>query len=253
MRRGDGIPWMERSTGDIRQRVRDFERVVNAFYPTVTDLRLHRLAPRGAAGGRRHALSPEVVPRAVRAARAATASFSISGRRRRDSDVTIPTHEAYELWADTYPPAAHNPLMRVEQGVVERLLGYLRARRALDVGSGSGRYLPVLDSTGAAAVVGIDFSLAMLRRGGASRRRVCADACRLPFARSAFDLINASLMVGDIADLSAWSREMARVLVRSRPSRVFRLPPVVGAAWLEPHVPHPRRRTARSAVQRPHD
>ena len=40
MRRGDGIPWMDRSTGNIRRRVRNFERVVNAFYPTVTDLRL---------------------------------------------------------------------------------------------------------------------------------------------------------------------------------------------------------------------
>ena len=40
MRRGDGIPWMDRSTGDIRRRVRNFERVVNAFYPTVTDMRL---------------------------------------------------------------------------------------------------------------------------------------------------------------------------------------------------------------------
>ena len=40
MRRGDNIPWMDRSTGNIRRRVRDFERVVNAFYPTVTDLRL---------------------------------------------------------------------------------------------------------------------------------------------------------------------------------------------------------------------
>ena len=39
-----------------------------------------------------------------------------------------------------------------------------------------------------------------------------SDACRLPFRRSAFDLINASLMVGDIADLGAWTREMARVL-----------------------------------------
>jgi malonyl-CoA O-methyltransferase len=126
--------------------------------------------------------------------------------------VTLATHDAYELWADTYPPAAHNPLMRVEQGVVERLLGYLRARRALDVGSGSGRYLPVLHATGASAVVGIDFSLAMLRRGGPSRNRVCADACHLPFGRNAFDVINASLMVGDIADLCAWSREMARVL-----------------------------------------
>ena len=42
--------------------------------------------------------------------------------------------------------------------------------------------------------------------------RVCGDACRLPFRRGAFDLINASLMVGDVADLGAWTREMARVL-----------------------------------------
>jgi radical SAM superfamily enzyme YgiQ (UPF0313 family) len=37
MRRGDGIPWIE---ADVRRRVRDFERVINAFYPTTTDLRL---------------------------------------------------------------------------------------------------------------------------------------------------------------------------------------------------------------------
>jgi len=53
MRRGDGIPWLDRSTGNIRRRVRDFERVVNAFYPTVTDLRLTgwRRAALKAAGG----------------------------------------------------------------------------------------------------------------------------------------------------------------------------------------------------------
>ena len=39
MRRGDGIPWFD---GTIRQRVRDFERVLNAYYPTVTDARLTR-------------------------------------------------------------------------------------------------------------------------------------------------------------------------------------------------------------------
>jgi radical SAM superfamily enzyme YgiQ (UPF0313 family) len=37
MRRGDRMPWME---GPIRRRVRNFERVLNAFYPTVTDRRL---------------------------------------------------------------------------------------------------------------------------------------------------------------------------------------------------------------------
>jgi malonyl-CoA O-methyltransferase len=125
----------------------------------------------------------------------------------------LPAQDAYELWAATYPPVAHNPLMRVEQEVVEPLLAHIRAARALDVGTGSGRYLPLLASTGASTVLGLDFSLAMLRRavpGGPVR--ICGDACRLPFRRGAFDLINASLMVGDVADLGAWSREMARVL-----------------------------------------
>jgi anaerobic magnesium-protoporphyrin IX monomethyl ester cyclase len=37
MRRGDGIPWIDQT---VRRRVRNFERVINAFYPTVTDPRL---------------------------------------------------------------------------------------------------------------------------------------------------------------------------------------------------------------------
>jgi malonyl-CoA O-methyltransferase len=118
---------------------------------------------------------------------------------------------AYDLWADNYPAVAHNPLMRVEQSVVEPMLFHLRALRALDIGTGSGRYLPLLRSTGAAIVVGVDFSLAMLSRG-CRAGKVCGDACHLPFRRAAFDIVNASLMVGDIADLDRWSHEIARVL-----------------------------------------
>jgi malonyl-CoA O-methyltransferase len=125
--------------------------------------------------------------------------------------VTLSPRAAYEIWADTYPAVAHNPLMRIEQDIIEPLIAQLRAARALDVGSGSGRYLPLLESTGASIVPGVDFSLAMLARS-AGRARVCGDACRLPFRRAAFDLVNASLMVGDLADLAGWTREMARVL-----------------------------------------
>jgi anaerobic magnesium-protoporphyrin IX monomethyl ester cyclase len=39
MRRGHGVPWMRPA---LKERIRNFERVVNAFYPTVTDLRLTR-------------------------------------------------------------------------------------------------------------------------------------------------------------------------------------------------------------------
>jgi malonyl-CoA O-methyltransferase len=118
---------------------------------------------------------------------------------------------AYDLWADSYPAVAHNPLMRVEQSVVEPILFHLRALRALDVGTGSGRYLPLLRATGAAIVAGVDFSIAMLARGNRSGK-VCGDAYRLPFRGSAFDVVNASLMVGDIADVQGWACEIARVL-----------------------------------------
>jgi anaerobic magnesium-protoporphyrin IX monomethyl ester cyclase len=37
MRRGDGIPWID---GSIRRQIRNFERVLNAYYPTITDRRL---------------------------------------------------------------------------------------------------------------------------------------------------------------------------------------------------------------------
>jgi hypothetical protein len=39
LRRGHGIPWLD---GTLRRRVRNFERVLNAYYPTVTDQRLTR-------------------------------------------------------------------------------------------------------------------------------------------------------------------------------------------------------------------
>lgn len=123
---------------------------------------------------------------------------------------TLSPGAAYELWAETYPAAAHNPLMAAEQAIVERILAHVRARRALDVGTGSGRYLPILRGT-ARTVVGLDLSMPMLQRG-VEPNRVCGDARTLPFRRSAFDLVNASLVVGDIEHLHAWVVEMARVL-----------------------------------------
>jgi malonyl-CoA O-methyltransferase len=122
---------------------------------------------------------------------------------------------AYELWAPTYPPVAHNPVMRAEQDVVERLLRDVRATRALDVGTGSGRYLPALARTGARVVLGVDFSMAMLGQRRLRATCVCGDARHLPFRRGSFDVINASLMAGDIEDLAGWTREIASALGRS--------------------------------------
>ena len=75
----------------------------------------------------------------------------------------LPASEAYALWAETYPPWPHNPLMELEQKVVTPIILSAAPVRALDVGTGSGRYLPVLVSAGARLVVGVDCSLPMLR------------------------------------------------------------------------------------------
>lgn len=115
---------------------------------------------------------------------------------------------AYKLWADSYPPEPHNPLMEVEQSIVSRMIEHTSAIRALDVGTGSGRYVPIL-TTRAAYVVGVDLSPAMLVRGRGHRVR--GDACRLPFRAGTFGLVNASLMVGDVTNLDELMREMARV------------------------------------------
>jgi malonyl-CoA O-methyltransferase len=120
--------------------------------------------------------------------------------------------DGYSLWADSYPPRPHNPLMEAEQAAVAPLLRLAAPARALDVGTGTGRYLPLLASAGARLVVGVDLSMAMLRKRLAAEPCICADACRLPFADGTFDLVCASLMIGDVQNVTAWLQEASRVL-----------------------------------------
>ena len=66
MRRGDNIPWID---PEVRRRIRNFERVVNAYFPTVTDTRLTplRRAALKAASGWRYALKLYDAPYELRA------------------------------------------------------------------------------------------------------------------------------------------------------------------------------------------
>jgi malonyl-CoA O-methyltransferase len=130
----------------------------------------------------------------------------------RRPDPPPPRDEAYDLWSDTYPAVAHNPLMRAEQAAVAPTIARLRASRALDVGTGSGRNLALLRATGARLVVGVDRSMGMLERQSGTEPRVRGDALVLPFRSESFELVLASLMVGDVADLRGWTAEIRRVL-----------------------------------------
>jgi malonyl-CoA O-methyltransferase len=126
---------------------------------------------------------------------------------------TLSASDGYSLWADSYPPRPHNSLMEVEQAAVAPLLSLVAPARALDVGTGTGRYLPLLASAGARLVVGVDLSIAMLTRRLATDPCICADARRLPFGDGTFDLVCASLMIGDVQDVAVWLQEASRVLV----------------------------------------
>src|ERR1700681_3604711 len=86
---------------------------------------------------------------------------SALSRRVAPSGRRLPAREAYALWADSYPPWPHNALMHAEQQVMAPIIASTSAVRALDVGTGSGRYLPLLSAMGAQLVVGVDFCLPM--------------------------------------------------------------------------------------------
>jgi malonyl-CoA O-methyltransferase len=160
--------------------------------------------------------------------------------------------EAYARWAEAYPPHAHNALMRTEEAVMSAKLDVLRPASALDLGTGTGRYLRRLTRLGASLVVGLDRSRAMIAQARAQAvPLVCADGSAMPFDAGRFDLVLASLVAGDIGDLGSWTREVARVLVSGGEllysdfhpfwserdwQRTFRTPD--GRMWSVPYHPH---------------
>jgi demethylmenaquinone methyltransferase/2-methoxy-6-polyprenyl-1,4-benzoquinol methylase len=81
----------------------------------------------------------------------------------------------------------------------------------LDVGTGTGRLAEaVRRAMPAARVVGVDFTLAMLRR--ASIDVAAADALELPFADERFDAVMSAFLVRNLADLRRGIAEQVRVL-----------------------------------------
>lgn len=129
--------------------------------------------------------------------------------------------EAYALWAASYPPRAHNPVMQAEERAMLALMPVdLRGQAVLDAGCGSGRYLLHALRRGAARATGVDLSLEMLERAGAelaaSRPEgkielVQGDLMTLPLPDAWADLTVCGLAIGHLDRLQPALAELRRV------------------------------------------
>lgn len=129
--------------------------------------------------------------------------------------LTLPTRDGYDLWAEIYDDEA-NPLVLLEEPLVERMLGEVPGLRVLDVGCGTGRHAVRLARAGA-RVTGLDFSPGMLAKArakaGADRvefREVDVGA-PLPFADGCFDRVLACLVLDHVFELAGFFSELRRV------------------------------------------
>jgi demethylmenaquinone methyltransferase / 2-methoxy-6-polyprenyl-1,4-benzoquinol methylase len=99
------------------------------------------------------------------------------------------------------------------------------AGRALDVGTGTGDFLPELGAWARNGLaVGVDFTLPMMSAGqpklaamGSRGAFVGGDALRLPFPDQSFDAITTGFVMRNVADISQAFAEMYRV---ARPGAV---------------------------------
>jgi ubiquinone/menaquinone biosynthesis C-methylase UbiE len=127
----------------------------------------------------------------------------------------LSTKDGYDRWAEIYDGEG-NPLIALEEPLVDRLLGDVRGLTIADIGCGTGRHALRL-AAGGANVHALDFSEAMLDR---ARAKAGAStiifqthdlAQPLPFAEDTFDRVVCGLVIDHITDLGGLFREMSRI------------------------------------------
>ncbi len=123
------------------------------------------------------------------------------------------TVEGYRWWAAHYD-AEDNPLIRVEEPVVHRILDSLAPGDALDAACGTGRHTRYLHAQGH-RVIGVDSSPDMLARARAGNPGVeflAGDLHALPVPDEGVDLVVCALALPHVPALSPVLAEFARVL-----------------------------------------
>ena len=111
--------------------------------------------------------------------------------------------EGYRLWAESYDQQA-NPMLSLEQRIMEPLLPDLAGLDVVDIGCGTGRWLHALKRSGAGSLTGVDLSKEML--GRAQKKLpdvatfVCADYKAAAIARASADLVLCNFVLSYVGE-----------------------------------------------------
>ncbi|MBV8717535.1 MAG: ubiquinone/menaquinone biosynthesis methyltransferase [Chloroflexi bacterium] len=102
---------------------------------------------------------------------------------------------------------------RWRRRVAGALDGLPPSARVLDVGTGTGRLAEAVEEQlSGPTVIGVDFTVPMLRLAADGLRRAAADALSLPFADGQFEGVVSGFLVRNLADLERGLAEQVRVL-----------------------------------------
>lgn len=124
---------------------------------------------------------------------------------------TLSSLDAYDQWAATYPPEAHNVLMQAEESAMLSLIPPLKGAVVMDLACGTGRYGLLAKERGADRVISVDNSPAMLRANH-SDWRALATTEAIPLSSACVDAVLCGLALGHLPQLEPSLQEISRVL-----------------------------------------
>jgi cytosine/adenosine deaminase-related metal-dependent hydrolase/ubiquinone/menaquinone biosynthesis C-methylase UbiE len=121
---------------------------------------------------------------------------------------------AFDSWAEVYD-SQPNPLLSLEQRILNSLLPEVRGLDVLDAGCGTGRWLQQLDRRAPRSLLGVDISPQMLKMASAKlgeRGDLRLGSCdALPFGNGVADVVLSSFVISYLDDLGSFAQEMDRV------------------------------------------
>lgn len=126
---------------------------------------------------------------------------------------TVDTRTGYGDWVESYEETVNDAM---DIALLDRLTvpRWKTARRALDLGCGTGRTGAWLRDSGVTAIDGVDLTpqmLAIAERHGAHDRLVEGDVTATGLPTGTYDLLTASLIDEHLPDVCALYREAARL------------------------------------------